>query len=122
MDIRSFRDLAVWQRSMELVEQCYRITKSFPSEEKFGLSSQLQRAAVSVPANIAEGRSRGRTKEFLHHLSIASGSLAEVETHLEVALRLRYLAESVVTPMFDRITSIARMMNSLQASLRKRLK
>lgn len=75
--VRSFQDLKVWQSAMELVVECYDVSRSFPKYENYGLSSQLQRTAVSVPANIAEGNGRKHTKEYLHHLSIANGSLAE---------------------------------------------
>ena len=76
MSILSYRDLKVWQKSMELVLACYEVTMRFPASEKYGLTSQLQRAAVSIPANIAEGRARGHTREFIRHIGIANGSLA----------------------------------------------
>jgi len=85
MSVQSYRDLQVWQKSMDLVTECYRATQQFPKTEIYGLTSQLQRAAVSVPANIAEGQGRQHTKEFIQHLSIAYGSLAELETHLQIA-------------------------------------
>ncbi len=88
MAITSYKDLEVWQKAVELVVQCYQITKGFPANEVYGLASQLQRAAVSVPANIAEGRSRRHNKEFIQYISIAYGSLAELETHIEIAKRL----------------------------------
>jgi len=89
MKITSFRDLRVWQLAMDLVELVYRLTRSFPRNEIYGLASQIQRAAVSVPSNIAEGHTREHTKEYLHHLSMSQASLAELETHLEIAIRLR---------------------------------
>ena len=76
--IKSFRDLRVWQAAMDLVEQIYLLTHTFPKHELYGLASQMQRAAVSIPSNIAEGQTRGYTKEYLHHLSIARASLAEL--------------------------------------------
>jgi four helix bundle protein len=91
MAINSFRDLRVWQAGMELVEQVYLLTQIFPKREMYGLASQIQRAAVSIPSNIAEGHTREHSKEFLHHLSIAQASLAELETQLEIATRLKYL-------------------------------
>ena len=86
--IQNFRDLKVWQLGMELVERIYRLSNTFPPEERFGLTSQLRRAAASVPANIAEGHARRTTKDYLRFLSIAVGSLAEVETFIELAVRL----------------------------------
>src|SRR5690349_3758880 len=88
---QSFRELRVWKAGIELVAQVYSLTKRFPKEETYGLASQLQRAAVSIPANIAEGNAREHLREYSHHVSIARGSLAEVETHLEIAIRLGYL-------------------------------
>ncbi len=79
--VKSYRDLRVWQAAMNLVEQVYRLTRAFPKQETYGLSSQMQRAAVSIPSNIAEGHTREHLKEYLHHLSIAQASLAELETH-----------------------------------------
>lgn len=117
MTIRSYQDLEVWQKAMDLVEDCYRVTREFPNNETYGLSSQLQRSAVSIPANIAEGRERGRTGEFLHHLSIACGSLAELETHILVARRLNYVSEERLRQLADRMAEIGRMLNGLRSSL-----
>ena len=83
--VKSYRDLRVWQAAMNLVEQVYRLTRAFPKQETYGFSSQMQRAAVSIPSNIAEGHTREHLKEYLHHLSIAQASLAELETQLEIA-------------------------------------
>src|SRR6266480_2517836 len=94
--IQTHRDLKVWQLGMSITEDVYRLTDAFPENERFGLISQLRRAAVSVPANIAEGNTRSSTKEYLRHLFIAVGSLAEVETFLDLALRLRYGQSNVV--------------------------
>ncbi len=105
---------------MDLVEDCYRLTKEFPKEEVYGLSSQLQRSAVSIPANIAEGRERGRTKEFLHHLSIAYGSLAELETHILIARRLDCVSEENIGQLMDKMAEIGRMLNGLRGSLKHR--
>ncbi|MEW6673234.1 MAG: four helix bundle protein [Thermodesulfobacteriota bacterium] len=84
MTLKSYRDLEVWEKAMDLVVICYQTTKKFPKNEVHGLAGQLQRTAVSIPANVAEGRQRQHAKEFLQHLSIAYGSLAEVETHVHV--------------------------------------
>ena len=88
----SFRDLVVWQRSMDLVEQIYEISKRFPADERFGLTSQIRRAAVSVPSNIGEGSRRKKRNVFRHFLDIALGSQAEVEVQLEIAYRLKFLS------------------------------
>jgi four helix bundle protein len=120
MAVVSDRDLDVWQRAMDLVVECYRITKCFPGNEVFGLASQLQRAAVSVPANIAEGRARQHIKEFLQHLSIAYGSLAELETHVEIAGRLRYVESHQSEDLLEKAAQLGRMLNGLRASLQQK--
>jgi four helix bundle protein len=89
--LRSYRDLEVWRKAMDFVTECYTLTRDFPKSETYGLTSQLQRAAVSVPANIAEGQGRQHTAEFIQHLSIAYGSLMEAETHIQIAQRLGYV-------------------------------
>jgi four helix bundle protein len=88
--MESYRELVVWQKGMDLVVAVYRLTATFPKSETFGLASQLQRAAVSIPSNIAEGNALKQTKAYLRYLAIASGSLAEVETQLDIAERLGY--------------------------------
>ncbi len=104
---------------MELVVQCYQITKGFPVNEAYGLASQLQRAAVSVPANIAEGRSRQHNKEFIQYISIAYGSLAELETHIQIAEHLNYIDKSQVDSLMGKAAAIGRMLNGLRRSLEK---
>ena len=121
MEIRSYRDLQVWQKAMNLVVMCYRATEQFPKTELYGLSCQLQRAAVSVPANIAEGRGRSHTKEFLHHLSIAYGSLMEAETHLQIAERLGYLDNKILLALLESSAEVGRMLNGLMQSLERKL-
>jgi four helix bundle protein len=86
--IKSYRDLRVWQEAMTLAEACYRLTRGFPKEEMFGLSSQIRRSAASIPANIAEGHGRENTQSFIQYLRIAQGSLKELETHLMLAERV----------------------------------
>jgi len=120
VNLKSYRDLEVWQKSMDLVVECYQITKKFPKAESYGLTSQLQRAAVSIPANIAEGRERQYTKEFLQHLSIAYRSLAELETHLQIAQRLDYLDMNHLKQMLDKTAEVGRMLNGLRKSLEKK--
>ncbi|MFH0811494.1 MAG: four helix bundle protein [Pseudomonadota bacterium] len=110
MGIKSYRDLEVWQKAMDLVVECYQITKKFPKKEAFGLAGQLQRAAISIPANIAEGRERQYTKEFIQYVSIAYGSLAELETHLLIAERLNYLDGNQVKRLLDMTSEVGRML------------
>ena len=98
----SYRDFEVWKKSMDVVVQCYETTRAFPASEQYGLTGQIQRAAVSVPANIAEGQARQHRKEFLHHLSIAHGSVAELETHVEIAKRIGYIGADVAHHFFSR--------------------
>nr|WP_322742417.1 four helix bundle protein [Gloeocapsopsis crepidinum] len=106
---------------MDLAEEVYRLTQSFPKQEMYGLSSQMQRAAVSIPSNIAEGHGRDSTKEFLHFLSVALGSLFELETQLTLAGRLGYLDKGELENVLSRMDEISRMMRGLQKSLRSKL-
>jgi four helix bundle protein len=115
---RSHRDLLVWQEAMLLVEDVYRFTAVFPAQEQFGLVTQLRRAAVSVPSNIAEGFARATTKELLHFLSIAAGSLSELDTQVELALRLG-LRPSGEAPS-KRIDDVAGQLMALSTSLKRR--
>ena len=92
MTVKRYSDLVAWQKAMDLVEAVYRATRAFPKEELYGLSSQLRRAATSIPSNIAEGHCRNGRREFVHHLSIALGSLGELETQVMISERLGYLA------------------------------
>ncbi|MBA3321791.1 MAG: four helix bundle protein [Pyrinomonadaceae bacterium] len=117
--VKSYRDLRVWQAAMNLVEQVYRLTRAFPKQETYGLSSQMQRAAVSIPSNIAEGHTREHLKEYLHHLSIAQASLAELETQLEIAKRLEYVSPEQLMQNFDSTQSIGRQLYALRNSLTK---
>lgn len=122
MAIQSYRDLLVWQKAMDLVTNIYQVTTDFPKHELYGLSSQMQRAAVSIPANIAEGHDRDSTKEYLRHLAIAVGSLAEVETLVAIALRLKYLSQAPYDSLIDQCRRLGRMLRNLQRSLRAHLK
>jgi four helix bundle protein len=112
----SFRDLEVWQESMTLVEEIYALSKRFPPEERFGLTSQLRRAAVSVPSNIGEGARRKRRKAFLNHLDIALGSQGEVDVQLELAMRLAFCTKSERDVIQQRVDRIGRMLNGLIVS------
>ncbi len=121
MTPKSYRDLEVWQKAMDLVVMCYHMTKKFPKNEIYGLASQLQRSVVSVPANIAEGRQRQYSKEFLQHLSVAYGSLAEVETHIQIAGRLKYVGKDQIDKTLNRTAEIGRMLNGLRRSIQKKV-
>jgi four helix bundle protein len=119
--MQHYQQLLVWQKAMDLTVSCYEITKPFPVEERYGLTSQIRRASVSVPSNIAEGHSRFHTKEFLNHLSIARGSLAEVETQLMVAQRVGFLAQVELAKVLTMSDEIGRMTNGLRQSLEAKL-
>jgi len=120
MPFKSYQDLEVWQKAMDLVVLCYETTKNFPKNEAYGLSSQLQRAAVSIPANIAEGRHRSHSKEFLQFLSFAYGSLAELETHVLIAERLGYINGNHKESILDMTAEVGRMINGLKKSIEKK--
>lgn len=119
MTIQSYRDLRVWQKAMELVDRLYEVTEAFPSCERFGLTSQLRRAGVSVPSNIAEGHARSHRKEYLQHLSVAIGSLAEIETQLMIAQRRRYIDEQRCERVLHACGELGRMTRALQQSLQQ---
>jgi four helix bundle protein len=119
-DIRSFKELRVWQGAMGLVEGVYSLSLAFPAEENYGLKSQIRRAAVSIPSNIAEGHTRASTREYLNHLSIAQASLAEVETQLEIAVRLRYLSLQQVDSAVTDIQTLGRQLHALRNALEAR--
>ncbi|MDP6775384.1 MAG: four helix bundle protein [Candidatus Latescibacteria bacterium] len=118
--VESYRDLEVWQRAMDLVVDCYGIAKDFPPSEVYGLKAQLQRTAVSVPANIAEGHGRSRTGDYLRLLSIAHGSLMELETHIQISQRLGYVERDVEGEVLGRCGEVGRMLNGLINALEKR--
>ena len=115
--IKDFKDLLVWQKGMDLVCEIYRLTKLLPKEEIYGLCNQMQRAAVSVPSNIAEGQSRTSTKEFVQFLSIAKASNAELETQLLICNRLEFLSMPQTQVALCLCKEIGKMLNSLMSSL-----
>jgi len=117
--VRSFHDLKIWQRGMDLVPQVYMVASLLPPRERFGLMDQMRRAAVSVPSNIAEGQARRHTKEFVHHLSIARGSLAELQTLLLVAERLGYLGREKLAPVETTILDVLMPLSALISRLRQ---
>jgi four helix bundle protein len=118
MSISSYRDLKVWGKAMDLVVEAYRLTKKLPALETYGLTSQIQRSAVSVPANIAEGQGRDHLGEYLHHLSIANGSLMELETHLLITTRLSYLEPTDTELAMTLSKEVGRMLNGLIRALK----
>ena len=118
---RTYKKLETWQRAMDLVEQIYRATKTFPAEEKYGLTSQIRRASVSIPSNIAEGQCRRRTRAFAHHVSIALGSHGEVETCLELAVRLQFLTKPQCDALDGTIAEVGRLLSGLRRSLETQL-
>lgn len=117
MSTESYQDLIVWQKGLGLVKQIYQITGAFPGHERFGLISQMRRSAVSIPSNIAEGQARRTTGEFVQFLSHSEGSLAELHTQLIIAVQLRYCRPDDVKAVFESITEIRRMLNSLRRKL-----
>ena len=114
---QSYSDLLVWQKSMQLVTDTYKITDRFPKNELFGLTSQLKRAIVSVPSNIAEGQGRNSTKEFIYHLSIAYGSLMEAETQIQIAANLYFIEQAAADKLLSQAAEVGRMLNGLSKSL-----
>lgn len=112
-----YRELVVWQKGIELTKHVYSITQKFPSEEKFGLISQMRRAAVSVPSNIAEGQARHTTKEFIQFISHAEGSLAELDTQLRLGIELGYCSNCAIKEIGALMEEIRRMLNGLRRNL-----
>jgi four helix bundle protein len=112
-----YRDLKVWQSAMLLAEEIYRLCGSFPKNEVYGLTSQLQRSAVSIPSNIAEGQARNSSREFRHFLGIALGSLAEMETQVLLAQRFNYITEQESSKVLQLADETGKMLKGLQKSL-----
>jgi len=112
-NIRGFQDLVVWQKAVALTVQIYQITKGFPREELYGLTSQIRRAAVSIPSNIAEGQGRGSQSAFASHLDIAIGSASELETQLTIAEKIGYLSGEQSKMLSTELTTIIRMLYGL---------
>ena len=118
--VESYQDLLVWQKAMDLVVECYRLTQKFPANELYGLTSQIRRAAVSVPANIAEGFGRWHSKDFVRFLLNANGSLKEVETHLLISERLNLLHRSEMQKAMGLSEELGRMLAALRQKLSPR--
>ena len=107
MPVRDYRDLVVWQAAMTLAEKCYEPTKAFPRDELFGMTAQIRRASASIPANIADGRGRQGTKNFFRFLSVARGSLVELETHLQLSHRVGLLPKEQLNELLARTAKSA---------------
>lgn len=116
-EVKGFRQLTVWQKAYKLALEIHKVSKTFPKEETYGLISQLQRASVSIPANIAEGYERNHRKEYLQYLHIAKGSLGEVETYLSLAKDLNYLSQADYLALEDKRIETARLLKGLIRSL-----
>ena len=112
-------NLEVWKRSLDFVTKIYKVTTKFPNEEKFGLVSQMRRAAVSIPSNIAEGAARNSKKEFINFLHIAQGSAAELETQILISRNLNFVSQHQTDPLLTELEEISKMIIGLQKSLRK---
>lgn len=115
--VDSYRELIVWRKAMILVREVYTITQPFPREEKFGLTSQVRRAAISVPSTIAEGNGRHRRRDYMRFLLVARGSLQEVETQLLIAIDLTYLSPEAARPVMQLIDELSRMLTALVRAL-----
>jgi four helix bundle protein len=116
--IKSYKDLELWRKSMDLCTSAYRITSSFPAEEKFGLKSQVHHSAVSIPSNIAEGWGRSSRKEYIQFLYIARGSCYELETQMTLAYELRFIDQIARDEIQSRIESVSMMLNKLISRLK----
>ncbi|MCB1065697.1 MAG: four helix bundle protein [Verrucomicrobiae bacterium] len=115
--MQSYQDLKVWNLGMDLAVELYQISKAFPAEERFGLTSQIRKSAVSVPSNIAEGHARSSTGDYIRFLKISKASLAELETQAILSQRLGYVDRETITPFLDQIRTLGRMLNSLISKL-----
>lgn len=117
--MQSHKNLDTWQQAMQLVKLTYLVSAEFPKVEQFGLTSQMRRAAVSVPSNIAEGVARGTTKEYVHFLNIARGSLSELDTQLEIAKMLTFLEDG--NPIFQQVETVARLLTGLHRAVKAKI-
>lgn len=120
MEVKSYRDLTVWRKALDLVVLCYQITENFPKDEIYGLTSQLKRSVVSIPANIAEGHGREGLGEYIHFLGIAQGSLRETETHLLIASRLSFVNGNSLNQALNLSEEVSKMLGSLIRTLKNK--
>ena len=116
--IITYRDLEAWQVAMDFAVMVYDATSKFPSKEQFGIISQMNRSSISIPSNIAEGHDRKGSKEYLHHLSIARGSLAELETQMILSVRLNFMSKADAEKLWEKAQETGRLLNGLIRSLR----
>ena len=117
MEVKNYRDLIVWQRAMQLVEEAYILARKLPKEETYALSDQIRRSAVSVPSNIAEGQGKETTKDFVHYLSIAKDSVFELETQLMIGMRLNFFSEEETQRAMALSGEVGKMLNSIISRL-----
>jgi four helix bundle protein len=122
METGAFRNLETWQKSMELVTACYGVTEGLPVPERYGLISQIRRASVSIPANIAEGHCRRSIRAYANHVAIALGSQAELETYFELAMRLTFLSSATVSSLQGQCAEVGRLLSGLHRSLEQRIR
>ena len=115
--IKDYKDLIVWQKAMDLGVDVYALVKLLPKEEMYALSSQIRRAVISIPSNIAEGQARNSTKEFIQFLAIAKGSKAELETQLLLCVKIGYLTESQISASMNTLSEIGKMINKIHQTL-----
>jgi four helix bundle protein len=118
--MKSYRELEVWKKAMDMVVAVYELTDNIPQQEKYGLISQMQRAAVSIPANIAEGYGRIHRGDYIHHLSIARGSLAELETHVTIAVRLGFVSRETALNIWTMTQEVGKMLYTMIRTLQKK--
>jgi four helix bundle protein len=121
VSVQHYRELIVWQKAITLVKETYRATSNFPKTEIYALTNQIRRAAVSIPSNIAEGQGRNSTRDFLHFLSVAQGSLMELETQIIIAEQLGYLDKPQQDILLEYAAEVSRMLSGLRNSLNKKL-
>lgn len=115
--VESFKDLIVWKKGIELVNDIYKVTKKIPKEELYGLTSQIRRAAISIPANIAEGWGRGTTKNYIQFLEISRGSLFELNTLVIISYNQEYISKEICVEIENKLNEIGRMLNALITKL-----
>lgn len=121
MSVKYYQELIVWQKAMNFVESVYMASSHFPNAELYGLTSQVRRAAVSIPSNIAEGQGRTSTRDFLHFLAVAQGSLREVETQIMLACRLKFIEKPLETTLLNSAAEVGRLLSGLCNSLNQKL-